>query len=133
MKEAKSLGSEFVVKFYETLRTRFGVLEIRNRLEWLEENPNGTKQGAKLEGITSGEFLQDLKNTFGSVQVFTNPNKNTAVFKILTIQQANLSVYMERYPDSDTGWNYTIGLYLGPPNAANVSQLQPKFKIRFDD
>ncbi len=126
MKEAKNLGSEFVVKFYETLRTRFGVLEIRNRLEWL-----GYPHGAKLDGVSSQTFFQDLKNTFGSVQVFLH--NGNPVFKILTIQQANLAVYMETYSESGTGWSKTIAFYFGPSNANEFDDLQQKFKIRFDN
>lgn len=126
MKEAKSLGSEFVVKFYETLRTRFGVSEIRNRLQWLD----GTN-GSKLEGITSGEFFQDLKSTFGNNQVFIHNDQ--PFFKILTIPQAGKSVYMSKYPDSNTGWNFTIAFYLGPTDANQYSDVKQKFKIRFDN
>ena len=38
---------------------------------------------------------------------------------------------MELYPNSDSGFAWTIEFTTGPCNATNAAQLSTKFKIRF--
>ena len=127
LKQAKSLGQNFVLKLYDTLRNRFGVSEIRNKMRWL-----GSGVGAKLYGVSSSDFFDDLKNSFGAGNSVFLGQKGYPVFKIGEISQADLGIYMELYPDSDSGFNWTIAFSTGPLNATGPAELNPKFKIRFD-
>jgi hypothetical protein len=132
LKNAKALGEDYLLKLYNVLRNRigWGISTIRDNFTWL-----GPSVGAKLDNVSSSTVFQKLKQEFdvtNSSPVFFD-FQNRPVFKISTISQANTSIFMVLYPDSASGYNYTIGFYLGPSNATEFNQLQAKFKIRFDD
>jgi len=128
LKEAKQLGEEYVVKLYTVLKNRFGIANIKDKFKWL-----GSSDGAKLEGVTSADFFDDLKQAFGATKMHFKDFNSKDVFKIINnIPNTNLSVYMVLYPDSGTSWNFTIAFYTGPSNANAFSELFPTYKIRID-
>lgn len=125
-KEAKQVGDDFVLKLYSTLRTKMGVSEIKNKFQWL-----GGSDGAKLDGESAHGFFEVLKSTFGATLAFNDVEyNNRPTFKIG--ERNNMSILMQLYPDSNTGWAWNIGFYLGPSGISTVKQLSPVYKIRFD-
>ena len=49
------------------------------------------------------------------------------------IYDANLSIFMELYPNSNSGYPWNIEFSTGASNATNKSQLDRQYKIRFDN
>lgn len=133
--EAKSLGQDFLFGLYRTFREKLnlGVSTIRDNFQWIGKK-NGVDQGAKFDGISASECLDKLKQEFNVTgHVFINPQQNTYVYKIAPLPgPGNKSIFMEMYPDSNSGYAYTIGFYTGPNNAVSAAQLNQSFKIRFD-
>ena len=132
-KEMKSLGQDFLIRIYNVFRHKlnWSISKIRQQFHWINRN-----KGSKLDGLGASEFMRKLKEEFGvSKAVFKNDdhNKNNDVFKIATIPQANLCIYMELYRDSRSGYAWTIEFATGNCNASKPSQLAPSFKIRFDE
>ncbi len=131
-KQAKALREDYLVKLYNVFRNRlnWGVTTIRENFQWL-----GSNQGAKLDNVTSSQFFQKLKDEFnvGNASPAFLDFNNNPVFKIATITQANLAIYMVLYPDSSSGYNWTVGFYTGPINAQSFGQLAVQFKIRLEN
>ena len=131
-KRAKSLGEDFLLKLYNVFRNRLNwtVKKVRDKFQWISPN-----LGAKLNDVASSEFFDKLKDEFGvTTPVFFNDQNGTLtpVFKIGELY-GGLCIFMELYPDSNSGYAWTIGFYTGPCNASSSGQLNSKFKIRFDD
>lgn len=128
-KKAKALGEVFLLKFYNTLRNRLNlsVSEVRDKFQWL----GGVN--AKLDDVVGSELFQKLKDEFGDVYVFNGkPPGNHPVFKLIDLPLNN-AVYMELYPEANSGWNWTIEFSTGSANATTHTQLISKYKIRFDN
>lgn len=127
-KEAKQLGEEFVAKLYTVVKNRVGLSEIKNKFIWL-----GGPNGAKLDGEKSSDVFEDFKNIFGASMCAFNDGWGRPIWKVINqIPNTNSAVYMINYPDSSTGWNFTIAFYRGPTNATSFAQLDAIYKIRFD-
>lgn len=127
-KQAAKLGVPFVTKFYNVLRNRLGlsVTDIRKKMDW-----KGFPDGTVMKDIDPHTFLEKLKEEFGAVEVMINPRKGTTIYKIGNLPNSNLCIFMELYPDSSTGYKWTIEFTVGPCNATDPSTLGTQFKIRF--
>ncbi|MCB0638277.1 MAG: hypothetical protein KDC54_16725, partial [Lewinella sp.] len=67
-----------------------------------------------------------------SASVFISSPGGHPVYKILDVYN-NTSIFMELYDNSNAGYAWTIGFYIGPSNAQSSVDLSAKFKIRFDN
>lgn len=132
LKGATSLGIDFVTKFYDIFRNKlnWGLSDIRNNFTFL-----GKHLGTKLKNVNAADFFNLLKEQFGETFAFLNTNQgnNTPVFKIGNLPGTNSCIFMEMYPNASSGFNWTIEFSTGPCNATNASQLNTKFKVRFDN
>lgn len=125
-KKAKSLGEDFLLKLYNIFRNRlnWGVSQVRDKFQWL----GGVNM--KIDAASGNEFFEQLKEEFGATYAF--PGKyGQPVYKILDVP-VNQSLYIELYPDANSGWAWTIEISRGPQNANHFSDLNSQLKFRFD-
>ena len=90
--------------------------------------------GAKLDDVGASEMLEKIEDEFNpTIMLFTDFNGNP-VWKILDVQMANKSIYTVMYPDSSSGFAWTIEFIFATQNANQWSDISSgqKFKIRFD-
>lgn len=127
--KAKSLGEDFLIGLYNVFRNRLNwpVSKVRDKFQWL----GGVN--AKMDDASGSVFFEKLKEEFGTfTPQFLGINGNP-VFKILELPyEPNHALYMELYPDANSGWNWTIEISKGARFATSYTQLVSKFKIRFD-
>lgn len=132
----KHLGRDVIEKVYTLFIDRLGwdANKINNLFNLLENEAGdiaGT-QNALLEGITGGDFFEELKDVFGAVETVTSNDVPPRVaFKIGEIP-VNRAIYVELYPDANSGWAWTLEFSFGPANGANYNDLASAFKIRFN-
>jgi len=128
-KKAKSLGEDFLLKLYDVFRNKlnWSISKVRDNFQFL----GGVN--AKVDGASGSDFFEKMKEAFGvSVSPFPGVN-GQPIFKILELPyEPNQALYMELYPEANSGWNWTIEISKGPKNAVTYTQLVSKFKIRFD-
>ena len=110
----------------------WGISDIKSKFKWINAN-----SGAKLEGVSSSNFWNHIVEEFN-----VDLDLGTAIFKggepifriaSVPFPSGHCIWWATTYPDSNSGFNFTIAFYTGPCTSTTYSQLSQKFKIRFDD
>ena len=114
---------------YSLIKTKLGPLS--DKLEWL-----ANIKGSKLNGESASDWHRDIIDALGGVtSTILGTNNSREYFKLGQIPNTNQCIFTAIYPDSDTGFAWTIAFYTAPCNATQGSHIGAGevWKIRFDN
>jgi len=88
--------------------------------------------GAHFPDVSAESMMDELKDVLDVEPTMVLGEQLYPIFKVGDIPFSNKFLYIELYPDSKSGFAWTIEISKGPENLTSGSQLTTVYKIRFD-